>query len=102
MQELTRLGGQARPALKEALEAKPSSEVAKRLKQLIEGLAKPAPGGEVVRQVRAIEVLEQINTANARQLLQELAKGAAGARLTEEARASLDRLQSRSRAPNSR
>jgi WD40 repeat protein len=102
MQELTRLGGQAAPALKEALEAKPSSEVGKRLRQLIDALAKPAPGGEVVRQVRAIEVLEQINTAQARQLLQELAKGAAGARLTEEAKTAVDRLQSRSRAQDSR
>ncbi len=95
MQELTRLGGQAGPALKAALEAKPSSEVAKRLQQLVERLSKPATGGEELREVRAIEALEQIGTAEARKLLEELAKGAGGAKLTEEAKTALDRLTPR-------
>ena len=37
-------------------------------------------------------VLEQINTPEARKLLEELSKGAAGAKLTEEAKTALDRL----------
>ena len=48
----------------------------------------------VLRGVRAIEVLERIGTKEAKQVLQTAAKGAPGARLTEEAKASLDRAMS--------
>jgi hypothetical protein len=41
---------------------------------------------------RAIGVLEQAGTAEARQLLRVLAGGAADARLTQEARKALERL----------
>jgi hypothetical protein len=46
----------------------------------------------VFRSLRVVAVLEDIGTSAARQLLAELAKGAPGARLTREARESLDRL----------
>jgi len=45
--------------------------------------------------VRAVEVLEHITTPEARQLLQELACGAAEARLSREANAALERLKKR-------
>jgi len=47
---------------------------------------------ETLRQGRAIEVLEHIATPEARQLLQTIAEGAAGAGLTREAKAALERL----------
>ena len=42
------LGGQAGPALKQALEGKPSSEAGKRLRQLVDALGKPAVGAAVM------------------------------------------------------
>ncbi len=46
-------------------------------------------------QLRALEVLEHIGTAEARSLLEDLAKGVPEARLTREAKASLTRLAKR-------
>jgi hypothetical protein len=47
---------------------------------------------ELLQAMRAVELLERIGTLEARQVLEHLAKGVAGARLTEEAQASLERL----------
>ncbi len=94
MAELTKLGGQAEKELRAALSTKPGKEVSQRLQQLLETLSRPAAAGEDLRLVRAVEVLEKLHTPTARQLLQELTRGAPGARLTEEAKAALDRLTS--------
>jgi hypothetical protein len=51
--------------------------------------------GDVLRSVRAAEVLERIGTPEARRLLGQLATGAAEARLTREAKAALKRLDAR-------
>ena len=50
----------------------------------------PAP--ETVRTIRAIMVLERIGSPEAQGVLESLARGAPGARETEEAKASLRRL----------
>ena len=50
---------------------------------------------EEVRTIRALELLEQLGTPEARTLLQTLAKGAPNADLTREAKAILDRLERR-------
>jgi RNA polymerase sigma factor (sigma-70 family) len=47
---------------------------------------------EQLQILRALEVLENVGTAEARQVLESLAKGTAGAMQTKEANASLDRL----------
>src|SRR5262249_38424346 len=47
------------------------------------------------RSLAAVQALEQLGTPEARQLLEKLAKGAAGAKLTVDAKAALDRLGSR-------
>jgi hypothetical protein len=92
--ELKALGELARPALEELLESKPEPEVLRRARRLLEQAAAP-PSRQQLRQARAVEALEYIGSAEARRLLQELAGGAPGARLTEEAGASLRRLERR-------
>jgi WD40 repeat protein len=94
MQELEGLGDLAEPALRRALAAGPSPEVAKRVHQLLErtDLAR-SPGR--LRVLRALEVLEHIGTAEAAEVLRELAGGAPEARLTQEAQGALGRLARR-------
>ena len=80
----------AEPALLAALHDKPSVEKRRRVEDLLKRLdASVSP--ELLRGVRAVEVLESLGTPEARQVLQTLAKGAAEARLTREANAALKR-----------
>ena len=96
--ELEKLGKEIEPALHKALQGKPSLEVRRRIDRLLEKLESAAPSPEQLRLLRALEVLEHIGTPEARELLRTLAKGASGARLTQEAKASLDRLANRAAA----
>ena len=97
--QLAGLREQAEPQLRMALEGNPPAEVQSRIKQLLnrpQGI--PAP--ETLRALRAIQVLEQIGSVEARNLLEILAKGEATARASRDAKASLARLaKSRSAAP---
>jgi hypothetical protein len=88
--ELEALGEQAEPALRKALAGKPSAQTRRSLEELLEQLSQ-----EWTRQSRALEVLEYAGIAEARPFLKELAGGMPGARLTEEARACLGRLDRR-------
>ena len=54
------------------------------------------PSAETAREVRAVEALEAIGTPQARRVLDKFAAGPSGMRLTEEAKASADRLPKRS------
>jgi WD40 repeat protein len=89
--ELERVGDLARPLLEKALAGKPSVEVRRRLLQLLSRLDGLSP--EQQRELRAVEALEQAGTAEARALLQVLAKGAPGARLTSAAQEALTRMR---------
>src|SRR5262249_45740486 len=93
--ELEKYAEQARPALQKALEGQPSVEVRQRAMRLLERLMGPVKDAERLRVLRAVEVLEQADTADSRRLLEELAKGAPGVRETEEASAALRRLSRR-------
>jgi RNA polymerase sigma factor (sigma-70 family) len=90
-QELEKLGEDVVPVLRSVLDRKPTLEVRKRLEDLL-SRAKTLHAGDMLRGVRAVEVLERINSAEARQVLARLAKGVPEARLTHEAKAALDRL----------
>jgi RNA polymerase sigma factor (sigma-70 family) len=94
--ELQRLHELARPALRQALTAQPSVEAWKRINRLLQRLEKPLEDRELLQAVRAVEVLELAGTEESRRLLRSLAEGAPEARLTQEARAALNRLGSRS------
>jgi WD40 repeat protein len=91
---LETLGEVAEPAIQRALAESPALEVRKRLEAL---LANPrvVRSAERVRTLRAIQVLEQIGSQDARNVLLILAGGAADARETQVARASLQRLSRR-------
>jgi dipeptidyl aminopeptidase/acylaminoacyl peptidase len=90
VEELEKLGGEAEPALRQALKAEPSREAQRRIQELLEKL--PSWPAARLQTWRALEVLEHIDTAAGRQLLEKLAGGAPGAWLTEEAKAIQRRL----------
>jgi RNA polymerase sigma factor (sigma-70 family) len=94
-QELKRLGPEAAPALRSAAEEKISLETRRRIDQLLDQLRHKPPAAAWLRTWRALAVLEQAGTPAARRLLQELARGASGAWLTEQARAAQQRLRGR-------
>jgi WD40 repeat protein len=92
--ELQRVGEEAIPLLRERLAAKPSLEVRKHIDDLL-AQTKVLHEGEILRGVRAAAVLERIGSPEARRLLERLARGAPAARLTREAKSSLERLARR-------
>jgi WD40 repeat protein len=85
----------AEPALRKALRGQPPPEVRRRVEGLLANLEGPVTAAETMRALRAVEVLERIDTPEARRLLQELSRGAPDARQTKEAQASLARLTER-------
>ncbi|HEV2949760.1 MAG TPA: hypothetical protein VGX70_20455, partial [Gemmataceae bacterium] len=96
--ELEKLGEPALGALRKAMKGHPSAEARRRLEQLINKqdleLVNPSPDHR--RSVRAVEVLELAGTPEAQKVLKTLSQGAPEARLTQEAKASLERLAHRS------
>jgi WD40 repeat protein len=93
--ELAKLGDAAEPTLRKALNGKPTPEVRRRVERLLEKLDRAAMSPERLREQRAVAVLEHIATAPARRLLERLARGGPQAELTLDAKASLQRLASR-------
>jgi RNA polymerase sigma factor (sigma-70 family) len=88
---LESLGETVRPILEEALEQSPSPEAQRRLRRLLSRLE--GGSGRAFQSLRALEVLEQIATPEARSLLEALARGDAEATLSRDARDCLRRLQ---------
>jgi WD40 repeat protein len=97
--ELATFGREAEAALRKALESGPSAESKRRIEELVRKLPEslPSPPPEQLRQLRALAVLEDAATPEAKKCLQTLTGGAAEARLTREAKAALDRLVRKSR-----
>jgi HEAT repeat protein len=81
----------AEPALRRALEGQPSLETERRIRRLLDHLD-PEKSPERKSALRALEVLQEINSIPSRALLEDLAGGLPGAHLTREARAALDRI----------
>lgn len=97
--ELEHLGEIAAPTMRKILKEKPSLEARKRIESLLEALDAQAMTPEHLRAIRALQVLEHIGTSAAQRNLEDLANGADGARLTQDAKASLRRLARRSVEP---
>jgi hypothetical protein len=88
--ELGKMGEAITPLLQRALEGELSAEARRRIETTLARLD-VGPSGEAHRALRAIQALEIIGTAEARDLLRKLADGAP-ARQTREAKAALERL----------
>jgi WD40 repeat protein len=95
--ELAKAGVAAVPALRAALEAGPSPEVRWRVETLLKTLASPPSETmtrELLRTIRAVEVLEEIGTPEAQEVLRAVAQGLSE-RPAREAREALERLKER-------
>jgi hypothetical protein len=88
--ELERLDEAARPALQRFLARSPAPEARRRAERLLERLDPLQP--ERLRLARSVEVLEAIANEEARQLLEDLARGAPGVDITADSRAALQRM----------
>jgi WD40 repeat protein len=93
--ELERLAEVAGPALHKANVKGLSLETRTRLEKLLGRLTAPFASPEQLRSLRSVEVLELTGSDDARLLLQQLAGGAAEARLTKHAAAAVERLARR-------
>jgi hypothetical protein len=100
--DLEELADLAAAALRQAVADSPLAEVRARAARLLAKLDGPG----LLRDLRAVELLESIRTPEACQVLEALANGAPQARLTQEAAAALrrlavavDRLQRRAASP---
>jgi roadblock/LC7 domain-containing protein len=90
--ELEALRDLAVPALQKVLASSPPLETKRRIEPILDKITTGVLTSDQVRLVRAVEVLEQIGSPEARQVLQTLASGAAGALSTRQAQIVLQRL----------
>jgi hypothetical protein len=99
-QQLAQAGPAADKAIRQALAAKPSLEARSRLNKLLKQRETgPVLSPDELRAVRAVDVLAQIGTPEARAILARLAKGAPESEITRQAAAAVDRQALRS-VPN--
>jgi hypothetical protein len=91
MRELEQLQDLVEEPLLRVLAGKPSLETRRRVQLLLANLASRPPASKTLQALRAIAVLEAVGTAEACDILRDLAAGAPGALVTEAARAALAR-----------
>jgi DNA-directed RNA polymerase subunit F len=86
----------AETELRAVLKTSQSAEQRRRLQAILDSLAptKPPPP-DVLRELRAVAVLEYIGNAEAKKFLEELATGVESARLTRDAKETLGRIKNR-------
>jgi WD40 repeat protein len=97
--ELEQLGAKAERPLRQALARGPSTETRRRIEHLLERFggkaSPPLPSRELIA-LRVLEALERSESPQAREVIEELARGTPDSRLAREAAASLRRLVKRS------
>jgi WD40 repeat protein len=89
--QLEKLADLAVPVLREQLAKKPSLEMCKRIELLLAKIHGPMTEPDLVRTLRAVEILDAIGTAQARSVLEALAQGAPAHRVTQAATDALKR-----------
>jgi WD40 repeat protein len=94
--ELDKLGDLALDALHKRLAQKPTLEMRQRCDKLLAKLQGPVPPA-MLQQMRAIEALERMGTPEALDVLEAIAEGARGHRVTEDAQAAAKRLKNQGR-----
>jgi WD40 repeat protein len=93
--ELQALGEMAEVPIRRFLVGKPSLEPARRAERLLDAVNQSRRSGELLRKMRAVEVLERIGSEEAREVLRQLGKGPAEAALTRDAAGALRRIETR-------
>jgi WD40 repeat protein len=96
--ELEKVADRIRPDL-ERLRQAPSAELRRRVAELLDEKNGSPLTADGLRSLRAVAVLEHVSTTAARDVLRRLAEGVPEARLTREAKASLERLARRPPRP---
>src|SRR5262249_17610101 len=91
-QELEQWAELAEPVLQKALAGKSTLDLQQRIQALLDRVDGLIAHPDQLRALRSIQILEYAATADAKELLSKLAEGTPEARLTQEAKASLDRL----------
>jgi WD40 repeat protein len=100
-EELEQRGEAAEAALRQALDSEPPPEVRRRIERILSRMEeRMLPAGwplspDQLRQLRTVEVMEHLGSSEAQRVLRGLFQGDPDARLTQEAKASLDRLARR-------
>lgn len=97
--ELAKLGEPAVGALTEAAAGNLSAEARQRVTRLLDRYRSAPYAPEELQTLRGIVILERIGNDEALALLKTLAGGLPGVRVTEEARATLERMTSRKLKP---
>jgi hypothetical protein len=97
--ELEKIGISGEPTLRRALLTNLSLEARRRIERILEKLEGGNLPPENLRAQRALEVLEQIDTPETRQILEKLSGGAPDATLTQDAKLGLQRLGKRPTPP---
>jgi Tol biopolymer transport system component len=92
-EELGQIGDPALPALRKALEGKPSLEMRMRVNRLIEAIESGTGSPDRLLGLRIVETLERIGTPAAREALEAVAKKPPDERVGADARAALKRLE---------
>jgi hypothetical protein len=92
--ELEEFGDRVLLAVDRFLAAGPSLEARRRAESILAKIRARPAAGQAAQSLRALEVLEWIGTAKARELVEKLAQGAERVSLTVEAKTSLKRWKS--------
>ncbi len=93
-EELGKMEEAPEPKLRQILAGKASLEIRRRVEDLLKEIDrnKREPSPQQLQALRAVEVLEHIGTSEAKAILERLAQGTPGLRLTHHAQASLERF----------
>jgi len=92
--ELMKLSMDWEPLLRDALDNNPSLEMRRRLETILESPSIRQWSPDMLRRLRAVQLLEMIASPEAETLLEKVASGLPEAKLTQEAKAALQRSRS--------